>query len=81
MRGRSGRTLLAPVHSAPAAGLAEHRPRRIHRELKAAGIGTSVHFIPLHQHPYYIEQYGYRQGDFPQAEDSFSRCISLADLP
>jgi perosamine synthetase len=50
-------------------------------ELKAAGIGTSVHFIPLHQHPYYIEQYGYRQGDFPQAEDSFSRCISLPIYP
>ena len=50
-------------------------------ELKAAGIGTSVHFIPLHQHPYYIEQYGYRQGDFPQAEDAFSRCISLPIYP
>ena len=50
-------------------------------ELKAAGIGTSVHFIPLHQHPYYIEQYGYRHGDFPQAEDSFSRCISLPIYP
>jgi len=50
-------------------------------QLKAAGIGTSVHFIPLHQHPYYIQQYGYQQGDFPQAEDSFSRCISLPIYP
>jgi dTDP-4-amino-4,6-dideoxygalactose transaminase len=50
-------------------------------QLKAAGIGTSVHFIPLHQHPYYIQHYGYQQGDFPQAEDSFSRCISLPIYP
>src|SRR5262249_14952780 len=28
-------------------------------ELKAAGIGTSVHFIPLHLHPYYASRYGY----------------------
>jgi dTDP-4-amino-4,6-dideoxygalactose transaminase len=50
-------------------------------ELKAAGIGTSVHFIPLHQHPYYIEHYGYQAGDFPQAEDAYSRCISLPIYP
>jgi dTDP-4-amino-4,6-dideoxygalactose transaminase len=50
-------------------------------ELKSAGIGTSVHFIPLHQHPYYVEHYGYREGDFPQAEDAYSRCISLPIYP
>ena len=51
------------------------------RELKEAGIGTSVHFIPLHLHPYYRERYGYSSGDFPNAEDAYARCISLPIYP
>ena len=51
------------------------------RQLKEAGIGTSVHFIPLHLHPYYREHYGYSSGDFPHAEDAYSRCISLPIYP
>jgi len=50
-------------------------------ELKKRGIGTSVHFIPLHLHPFYAAEYGYRQGDFPHAEDAFSRCLSLPIFP
>lgn len=50
-------------------------------ELKNRGIGTSVHFIPLHLHPYYSQTYGYRRGDFPNAEDAFSRCMSLPIFP
>ena len=46
-------------------------------ELKARGIGTSVHFIPLHVHPYYRETYGHRPDDFPVALDVFRRSISL----
>jgi len=49
--------------------------------LKQAGIGTSVHFIPLHLHPYYRDRYGYRSGDFPHAEDAYTRCISLPIYP
>jgi perosamine synthetase len=51
------------------------------RELKKAGIGTSVHFIPLHLHPFYAREYGYKPGDFPNAEDAYSRCISLPIYP
>jgi dTDP-4-amino-4,6-dideoxygalactose transaminase len=50
-------------------------------ELKRAGIGTSVHFIPLHLHPFYRRTYGYAPGNFPNAEDSYSRCISLPIFP
>ena len=50
-------------------------------ELKKAGIGTSVHFIPLHRHPYYREQYGCTPEDFPNAEDAYSRCLSLPVYP
>jgi dTDP-4-amino-4,6-dideoxygalactose transaminase len=59
---------------------------RIHRdqvieELRARGIGTAVHFIPLHLHRYYQENWGYRPGDFPVAEGYFDRCISLPIYP
>ncbi len=49
--------------------------------LKQIGIGTSVHFIPLHLHPYYQHEYGYLAGDFPNAEDAYSRCLSLPIYP
>jgi dTDP-4-amino-4,6-dideoxygalactose transaminase len=50
-------------------------------ELKKLGIGTSVHFIPLHHHPFYARAYGYAPGDFPNADDAFLRCISLPIFP
>lgn len=46
-------------------------------ELKARGIGTSVHFVPLHLHPLYREKYGYRPSDLPVATDAAQRCLSL----
>ncbi|MBI5502692.1 MAG: DegT/DnrJ/EryC1/StrS family aminotransferase [Deltaproteobacteria bacterium] len=46
-------------------------------ELKARGIGTSVHYIPLHLQPCYRETFGYRPGDFPVAEDAYRRSVSL----
>jgi dTDP-4-amino-4,6-dideoxygalactose transaminase len=45
--------------------------------LKRRNIGTSVHFIPLHVHPYYRETYGYRPEDYPVAWREFQREISL----
>ena len=46
-------------------------------KLSELGIGTSVHFIPIHTHPYYKNKYGYEPGDFPVAFDAFERMISL----
>jgi len=46
-------------------------------ELKRRGIGASVHFIPLHLHPYYRETYHYRPEDFPIARREYEREISL----
>jgi dTDP-4-amino-4,6-dideoxygalactose transaminase len=54
---------------------------RVIDELKKRGIGTSVHFIPLHLHTLYQQQLGYRNGQFPNAEESFSRAISLPIYP
>ena len=51
--------------------------RRFVEELRARGIGTSVHFIPLHVHPYYRDNFGYRPQDLPVALDIYQRSISL----
>jgi dTDP-4-amino-4,6-dideoxygalactose transaminase len=40
-------------------------------------IGTSVHFIPVHLHPYYRNRYGYAPDDFPVALASYRRMLSL----
>lgn len=50
-------------------------------ELKDRGIGTSVHFIPLHMHPYYRDTYGYKPEDFPVAYETYKRIISLPIYP
>jgi perosamine synthetase len=49
--------------------------------LKELGIGTSVHFIPLHLHPYYRRRWGYVAEDFPVATREFERVISLPIWP
>jgi perosamine synthetase len=46
-------------------------------ELKRRGVGASVHFIPLHVHPYYRETFGYRPESLPVALDVYSRSVSL----
>jgi dTDP-4-amino-4,6-dideoxygalactose transaminase len=50
---------------------------RFIQELKARNIGTSVHFIPIHLHPYYRDRYGYKPQDFPVAYENYQRLISL----
>jgi len=45
--------------------------------LAERGIGTSVHFIPLHLHPYWRERYDYRPDDFPVSLHAYRRAISL----
>lgn len=50
-------------------------------ELQERGIGTSVHFIPLHLQPYYRDRYGYRSGDLPVSEREFNRYLSLPIFP
>lgn len=49
--------------------------------LKALRIGTSVHFIPVHHHPYYRDRYGYHDDDLPVAGREFKRIISLPMSP
>ena len=50
-------------------------------KLKELKIGSSVHFIPVHLHPFYRETFGYKHGDLPQAEAIYSRILSLPLFP
>lgn len=50
-------------------------------ELRARNIGTSVHFIPLHRHPFYRERYGYQQKQFPVCEEIYKGLLSLPLYP
>jgi perosamine synthetase len=45
--------------------------------LKERGIGTSVHFIPLHCHPYYRDMYDLAPDDLPVAHALYQRTVSL----
>jgi dTDP-4-amino-4,6-dideoxygalactose transaminase len=51
------------------------------KALKAQNIGTSVHFIPLHLHPFYRDKVGYQPADFPRASEVFERIVSLPIYP
>jgi dTDP-4-amino-4,6-dideoxygalactose transaminase len=46
-------------------------------ELRQRNIGTSVHFIPIHLHPYYRDKYAYRADSFPVAYANYRRMLSL----
>ena len=50
--------------------------RQVFEELREAGIGVNLHYIPVHTQPYYQEM-GFKQGDFPQAEKYYQEAISL----
>jgi len=50
-------------------------------ELKARGVLCSVHWLPLHLHPYYRETYGMTEGLFPVAEREWLRLVSLPIFP
>ncbi len=49
--------------------------------MSAAGVGTSVHFIPLHLQPYWRDRYKLAPDDFPVSTERFSRVVSLPIYP
>ena len=50
-------------------------------ELKSADVGCSVHWRPLHLHPYYAERFGWKPDDFPVATNEWQRLVSLPIFP
>jgi perosamine synthetase len=53
------------------------RRAEIFHALRAENIGVSVHYIPVHLHPYYRDHFRYKPGDYPVAESAYERLISL----
>ncbi|CAM3043085.1 TPA: UDP-4-amino-4,6-dideoxy-N-acetyl-beta-L-altrosamine transaminase [Legionella pneumophila] len=52
----------------------------VFNELREAGIGVNVHYIPVHLQPYY-RQLGFKKGDFPEAEKYYEEAITLPLFP
>jgi dTDP-4-amino-4,6-dideoxygalactose transaminase len=50
---------------------------RFIEELKLRNIGASVHFIPIHLHPYYRDKYRWQPQDFPVTYMEYQRLLSL----
>jgi perosamine synthetase len=46
-------------------------------EMNRAGIGCGRYFAPIHLQPLYVEKFGYKTGDFPNAERAAERVIAL----
>ncbi len=53
----------------------------IMQELQDAGIGTQVHYIPVHTQPYYQSTYGTKPGMFPKAETYYAGALSMPLYP
>jgi len=54
--------------------------KKFYDYLRAKGIFAQIHYIPVHYMPYY-RQFGWKKGDFPNAEDYYEHCISLPMYP
>jgi len=54
---------------------------RLYDGLRKRGILAQVHYLPVYLHPYYNRTFGYQPGLCPQAEDYYSRCLSLPCFP
>ena len=53
----------------------------LYKKLKEKGIGTSVHFIPIHKHTYYKDKYNYTDSHYPVANKVFEASLSLPIYP
>ena len=50
-------------------------------KLNKQGIGTQVHYIPVHLQPYYRTKFGFKPGDYPEAEVYYDKALSLPLYP
>ncbi len=55
--------------------------QELYEAMKASGIGTQVHYWPIHLQPAYTKQYGFAPGDFPCAEGVARACLSIPFFP
>ena len=50
-------------------------------KMKKAGINLQVHYIPIHLQPYYMNNYEFKEGDFPTSENFYNNELSLPIYP
>jgi UDP-4-amino-4,6-dideoxy-N-acetyl-beta-L-altrosamine transaminase len=53
----------------------------IFQKLREKRIFSQVHYIPVHLQPYYRKRFGYREGEYPVAEEFYSRELSIPIFP
>jgi dTDP-4-amino-4,6-dideoxygalactose transaminase len=51
------------------------------KKINEKGIGTSVHYIPIHMHSYYSKKYRFKPSDFPVVEELYETVITLPLFP
>ncbi|USQ96272.1 UDP-4-amino-4,6-dideoxy-N-acetyl-beta-L-altrosamine transaminase [Caulobacter sp. RL271] len=87
-RAPRARLAASPAHSNPALHLLTVlidfealgvTRRAVVEDLKARGIGTQVHYIPVHRQPYYVNRQGL--ADLPGADAWYARCLTLPLYP
>ncbi|MDR3400886.1 MAG: UDP-4-amino-4,6-dideoxy-N-acetyl-beta-L-altrosamine transaminase [Chthoniobacter sp.] len=62
--------------------LARHLDRgEVFRALRAEGIGTNVHYLPVYLHPFYREHFGLQPGLCPRAEEAYAQLLTLPLFP
>ncbi|MCA9048191.1 MAG: DegT/DnrJ/EryC1/StrS family aminotransferase, partial [Planctomycetaceae bacterium] len=86
----AGHTAVIPTGRTPQTEHAWHlytiqveggRRNAVFRSLRESGIGVNVHYIPVHLHPYYRENFGTAPGMCPRAEAAYQRLLSLPIYP
>lgn len=70
--------LFTPILNCEAAGVNRDE---LMQAMKEKNVGTGLHFRAAHLYPFYREQYGFKEGDFPAAEHAGDRILSLPLFP
>ncbi len=55
--------------------------KKVMKELMSKNIVTQVHYIPVHTHPYYQKNFGYKWGDYPVTESYYKKALSIPLYP
>ena len=61
-------------------GITTQERSRIYTSMRELGIGVNLHYIPIHTQPYF-KALGFREGDFPNAEQYYNRALTLPLYP
>ncbi len=86
----AGSTQIIPLRKSPEVSHAYHlyviklrglNRAEVYSKLREQGIGTNVHYVPVHLHPFYQQKFGTRKGRCPVAEAAYEQMLSLPVFP